>query len=452
MNAPRLRVREVEVFLRRVRTRMPFRYGKAEVLGQPYAHLRVRFDPPVTGVSAAALPPLWFDKRPGLTHEETIRDLLQSIAIASEVYRGMTADSPFGLHKAGEPEVRRRANGLEMNDLTAGFGVALLDAATIDAACRLSGRTFHEGLRVDLFGFGPLEVPERPLPRLLVRHTVGLSDPITRADVATPLGDGLPQSLDEVVETYGVRWFKIKISGDPKESVDRLRRIASVLPDEYGVTLDGNEQFHSMEEVEELVTHLRADSSLAGLWDRTAWLEQPVERSHALEVDVPELGKPVIVDESDGTDQAVDLALARGYAGISAKNCKGVFRTLHSFRRVKEAGAVLSSEDLMNIPSVPLQQDCAVAAALGIPHSERNGHHYIRAFLYFSPKEQEAALREYPSLYTVDPVQGRSVPSVRVTEGALDLREVNAWGFGVRSEPDWETLDRVNEASLRPGG
>src|SRR5947207_14288049 len=68
----RVRVREVDVFLRRVRTRMPFRYGKAEVTGQPYAHLRVRLEPEVTGVSAAALPPLWFDKRPGLTHEDTI--------------------------------------------------------------------------------------------------------------------------------------------------------------------------------------------------------------------------------------------------------------------------------------------------------------------------------------------------------------------------------------------
>src|SRR6516164_405593 len=40
--AVRLRVREVDVFLRRVKTRIPFRYGKAEVRGQPYAHLRVR--------------------------------------------------------------------------------------------------------------------------------------------------------------------------------------------------------------------------------------------------------------------------------------------------------------------------------------------------------------------------------------------------------------------------
>src|ERR1043165_8996518 len=141
--APRLRVREVDVFLRRVRTRMPFRYGKAEVTGQPYAHLRVRFEPEITGVSAAALPPLWFDKRAGLTHEDTIRDLLRSIALASEVYRGASDAAAYNLHRTCEPEARRRATAEGMNDLTAGFGVALLDAAAIDATCRLAGRTFH---------------------------------------------------------------------------------------------------------------------------------------------------------------------------------------------------------------------------------------------------------------------------------------------------------------------
>src|SRR5436190_16493019 len=150
--AQTIRVREVEVFLRRVRTRMPFRYGKAEVTGQPYAHLRVRLEPTVTGVSAAALPPLWFDKRPGLTHEDTIRDLLRSIAIASDVYRGAADGTAYNLHRTCEAEARRRGAAEGMNDLTAGFGVALVDAAVLDATCRLTGRTFHHGLLEDVFG------------------------------------------------------------------------------------------------------------------------------------------------------------------------------------------------------------------------------------------------------------------------------------------------------------
>ncbi len=442
MTAPRLRVREVDVFLRSVRTRMPFRYGKAEVLGQPYAHLRVRFEPAVTGVSAAALPPLWFDKRPGLTHEETIRELLHSISIASEVYRGAGTADGYALHRACEPEARRRAVG--MNDLTAGFGVALLDAAIVDATCRLAGRTFHQGLREDLFGFGPVGVADRPLDRIFVRHTVGLSDPIRSADVVARVDDGLPETLEEVVRATRARYFKVKVSGGGAGSLDRLRRTAEVLDREagdYAVTLDGNEQFHEMGEVADFAKAIEADPALGGFWKRTLWIEQPVERTRALEADVPRFGKPVIIDESDGTDDAVDLALARGYGGISAKNCKGLFRTLHSFRRVKESGAILSSEDLMNIPVVPLQQDLCVAAALGIPHSERNGHHYIRAFEYFSEREREAALREYPSLYQGGVNQrGSFAPTVRIVDGALDLREVNAFGFGVRSEPDWDMM------------
>ena len=435
MSAPRLRVREVDIFLRHVRNRMVFRYGKAEVTGQPYAHLRVRCEPSVTGVSAAALPPLWFDKRPGLTHEETIRELLRSIAIASEVYRGAPADTTFGLHRTGEPEARQKAAG--MNDLTAGFGVALLDAAVVDATCRLANRTFHQGLREDLFGFGPIPMAERPLDRIFVRHTVGLSDPIRDADIASRVNDGLPETLEEVIRAYRVRYFKVKV--DPR-SRDRLRQIAEVLDREagdYAVTLDGNEQFHEMKEVVEFVQELETEVPLNNFLKRTLWIEQPVERSRALEVDVPPLSKPVIIDESDGTDDAVDRALARGYAGISAKNCKGLFRTLHSFRLVKERNAILSSEDLMNIPVVPLQQDLCVAAALGIPHSERNGHHYIRAFEYFSPREREAALREYPSLYRNDPA------SLRIVDGTLDLREINSFGFGVRSEPDWNAIQPV---------
>jgi len=135
--------------------------------------------------------------------------------------------------------------------------------------------------------------------------------------------------------------------------------------------------------------------------------------------------------------EAVDQALALGYRGISAKNCKGVFRTLHSFRRVEEKKAVLSSEDLMNIPVVPLHQDLCVAAALGITHSERNGHHYIRAFDYFSPREREQALQEFPDLYEA----GR--PTVKVVNGVMDVRGITSFGFGVRSEPDWESLEKV---------
>jgi hypothetical protein len=440
----KVRVREVELYQRPVRTRMPFKYGKAVVTEEPILHLRVRTEidgRPVAGVSAAALPPLWFDKDPSKTHADNIADLLRSVRAAAEVCREAKAATPYALHQACEGEARRRLS--DQNELTAGFGVALLDAAVVHALCRAADVGLHAALRDDLLGFGPLELPDAPLERIFVRHTVGLGDPLTAKDVGTPIGDGLPETLEDVVRAYGVRYFKIKISGDADASLERLRRIAAILRGGYQVTLDGNEQFHAMEDAAAFVRRLSAEPALRELWAKTLWIEQPVERSRALAEDVHEALeeidrlKPVIIDESDGTDEAVERALLLGYRGISAKNCKGVFRTLHSHRRTRAACAALSSEDLMNIPVVPLHQDLAVAAALGIGHSERNGHHYIRAFEYFSERERTSTLRDYPSLYRALP---SGLGAVRIEDGAMSLAEINRAPLGVLEDPDWEAL------------
>lgn len=454
---PAVRIKEVHVFSRPVKTRIPFRYGKAVVTEEPIAHLRVAAEVDGTvaeGVSAAALPPLWFDKDSSKTHDDNIRDLLRSVRHAADVYAEIAPTDAWSLHRASEPEARRRCAAEGLNELTAGFGVALLDEAAIDAICRKKGVAFHRGLRENLFGlgadFGRL-VPESPRSRIAVRHTVGMADPITAADVAGPIGDGLPETLEDVIRTYGVRYFKVKTSKDIGASLERLRRIATVLDrdaGDYGVTLDGNEQFDTMEEAAGFVRRVAADAALAGFWRRTLWIEQPVDRSASLVDGVASAlkeisaAKPVIIDESDGTDDAVDRALALGYHGISAKNCKGVYRTLHSHRRAKEAGAILSSEDLMNTPIVPLHQDLCVAAALGIPHSERNGHHYIRAFRYFSPREREDAVRDFPSLYGPGP---DGLPALRIEAGELSLSEINSFAFGVKSLPDWANMIKQSD-------
>lgn len=444
MAAVRVRVLGSEVFLRPVGTRLPFRYGRAVVTEAPVAHLRLRVEVggvPVAGVSGAILPPLWFDKSPGRTHEDDIRDLLRSLREAAAAYREAGASDPWALHRAAALSVRERLS--DQNDLTAGFGAALLDLAVADAVCRATGRTFHEALREDLFGFGPLPLPPRPRRRIFVRHTVGLSDPIDGTEEAPRVGDGLPETLEEVVGATGVRFFKVKISGDLKETLARLRRVAAALDrwaGSYRVTLDGNEQFHTTEEVGRLVDALSADPILGRFWRRTLWIEQPLERGAALARPLGEVArrKSFIIDESDGTDEAAEKARALGYAGVSVKSAKGLYRALLNFRRRHESRGILSSEDLMNLPIVPLHQDLALAAALGIAHSERNGHYYVRGGEFLSPRERRAALEEYPSLYTEGP---GGVPHLRIERGALDLSEVNGFAFGVRSEPDWASLE-----------
>src|SRR5207248_1240578 len=113
--------------------------------------------------------------------------------------------------------------------------------------------------------------------------------PISDPDVSSRTGDGLPETLEEVVRQYRPRWFKIKLSGDVNASLDRLGRIAEVLDrdaGDYQVTLDGNEQFHVMEEVVDLVKKLQARAWLGNLMNRTAWIEQPVDRAESLGPDV----------------------------------------------------------------------------------------------------------------------------------------------------------------------
>ncbi len=462
VNMPKFKLLEAAVFSRQIKTRMPFRFGRSTMTQMPILHLRLKVATEagrtLVGVSASGIPPLWFDKGAGKTHADNIHDLSLSLRIALDGYMELDDAPVWNLHHVAEPVVRKIAASKGLNELTAGFGVALVDSALIDAACRHTGATFHAALKSNLLGFGEefaRMLPAAPLDRIALRHTVGLADPITAGDITEPVGDGLPESLEDVIREYRASYFKIKISGNAAESRDRLRRIANVLDTQagdYQTTLDGNEQFHDMGEFADFMRDAALDPALNSFWKRTLWIEQPVGRGHSLVDSVAgplkEISafKPVIIDESDGSDEAFERALSLGYRGISAKNCKGVFRTLLSHKRIQdlvaagEPAPILSSEDLTNAPIVPLHQDLCVAAALGITHSERNGHHYIIGFDFLSAREREDALREFPSLYKTRP---HGNPVLRVENGFISMRELNLNGFGTLSEPDWDSLEPV---------
>ena len=46
----------------------------------------------------------------------------------------------------------------------------------------------------------------------------------------------------------------------------------------------------------------------------------------------------MIIDESDGEDDALLQAFKLGYRGVSSKACKGVWRSLVNLARVRAAG------------------------------------------------------------------------------------------------------------------
>jgi hypothetical protein len=461
---PDLQVDEIQAFVRWVPTRIPFRFGAVTMTELGVVYLRVRFAiqgplgapaEQVEGVSSSVLSPMWFDKDPSLSHGAKHDRLLIGMSLAAGGFIEAGCGTAYELHQVVQPIVRRQCAARGIPALTSSFGVALLDGALIDGICRARRSTFHAGLRDDLFGFGPVPgLPPAPSAQIALRHTVGLVDPLTDGDVAAPLADGLPETLVDVVREYGVNHFKVKIAGDRAADLARLGAIQAVLREvadpDYRVVFDGNEQFTDMAAFADFFAAFRGAPDLGEIYRRTLWFEQPVERHAALtdaagrELAAITSHKPVILDESDGTDETVERALALGFAGVSAKNSKGVFRTLHSFRALHEwhartgAPTILAAEDLTHPGMRALQQDTAVVTALGIGHAERNGHHYVRGLDFLTPAEQAVAERDFPRLYERTP---GGLLRLAIHDGAIVTTELNAHGYGGVLELDFGAID-----------
>ena len=78
---------------------------------------------------------------------------------------------------------------------------------------------------------------------------------------------------------------------------------------------------------------------------------------------------PLIIDEADTDIDAFRRAIDLGYAGVSIKACKGVFRALANralLDAMDQKHLFQSGEDLTNLASIPLQQDLALQVTLGI--------------------------------------------------------------------------------------
>ncbi len=149
---------------------------------------------------------------------------------------------------------------------------------------------------------------------------------------------------------------------------------------------------------------MAATPALRRLCDSVAFIEQPINRKTALERDIAALAalKPVIIDESDADLDAFPRALALGYAGVSSKACKGLYKSLINAARCAQRNAgsgarcFMSGEDLTTQAGLAVQQDLALVAFLGLDHVERNGHHYVNGMAALPPAEQAAFLPPIP--------------------------------------------------------
>lgn len=439
---PRLTLRSVSLSERRVPLRTPFRFGAVTVseAAQLFVHVEIDVEGhgASQGASAELMVPKWFNKDPALSAEETVEQLRQSAEAARSLYlKQHGSDTAFGLHAARIGRQIASCAKASIPALAAVFGPAEIDKAILDALLRAQGVNLFDGLTANLPGIDARLTPDldagaiadflttrAPSPRIAVRHTIGMVDPI----------DSVREAAAE-----GYRHFKIKLCGDPAKDRARLIDIAAALDGtNYRATADANEQYASLDDLRALLSAVQTDPWLTPLLDRLLYIEQPFARERTWDFPLRDLDTPIafIIDEADDSYDAFPRARALGYRGVSTKSCKGLYKSLLNGARAKLWNAqggdfFISAEDLTCQAGLAVQQDTALVAFHGLTHAERNGHHYVDGFANTPADEAQAFLAAHPDLYE------NSSDGVRlaVRDGTLSTRSLFTNGFACAVPP-----------------
>jgi Enolase C-terminal domain-like len=475
MNTPSFRVAAVELHERPVTLRLPFRFGVVTLTEAPQLYVRARIrladGREAWGAGAEMLVPKWFDKDLTRTNDENFDQLRLAVRIARDGYLDddapRTAFGHFAAHYRAQIDACA-ARGL--NSLVAAYGPAQLDRAILDALCRVLGTSFYDAMRANVPGIAPAGLaPDLagfdmdeflgtlvPGDRIAARHTVGLVDVISGHPAH--VRDGLPESLEEVVAAYGHEWFKLKVGGQVDADIARLVEIAGVLDASgvaYRASLDGNEQYDDLAALRALWDRMSTEPKLSRLVAAIEFIEQPINRKHALEKDVSALSsiKPVIIDESDAELGSFPAARALGYRGVSSKMCKGLYKSVLNAARCAHWNAAsprhsryfMTAEDLTTQAGLSVQQDLALVSLIGMTHVERNGHHYVNGMAGLPESEQAAFLAAYPDLYE----RSHGAVRLKIRAGSLAIGSLRGTGFASGAQPDWDTMPASPEPRLR---
>lgn len=450
--SPRLKLRDISFFERPVQFARPFRFGAVTINATPQLFVRVEIEVEGRGVavgaSAELLVPKWFDKRPELLPAQTVDGLRQSLDIARGLYLARTGFlTAFDLHASCIGAQVATCAKKNIPALAAAYGPAEIDKAILDALLRGVETSFFDGMAANIAGIDARLSPDlserdintllsgrKPLPRVAIRHTVGLDDTVD--------GEG---GVADAHENAGANYFKLKLSGDPVADAARLVRIGKEL-DTLGrdtkVTLDANEQYADLAVLGALMDRLDHDLALRPIASRLLYVEQPMPRDITRQSPLGSLASHgFIIDEADDSYDAFPAARALGYCGISSKSCKGLYKSIVNATRAAKWSAggerfFVTGEDLTCQAGLAVQQDLALGAFIGVTHAERNGHHYVDGFGETPLAEAQAFAAAHPDLYA-DAGQGIRLA---IHNGDLLTGSLHTTGFATSVHPDWSAL------------
>ena len=96
----------------------------------------------------------------------------------------------------------------------------------------------------------------------------------------------------------------------------------------------------------------------------------------------------------------------------------------------------MSAEDLTTQAGLSVQQDLALVNLLGIPHVERNGHHYVDGMKALPRHEQQAFLAAHPDLYE----DSHGAVRLRIRGGQIAIASLDQPGFASGALPDFGAM------------
>ncbi|MFN7773283.1 MAG: enolase C-terminal domain-like protein [Planctomycetota bacterium] len=392
-----------------------------------------------SGRSSMPLGNVWAFPSRQLSYMETLQAMRKVADAAAELYRrSPLVGHPIEISWQLEPELLNQARETAVQcqlptsipPLATLVAASPIDAALHDAFGKLHGLNCYatyspDFLDPDLARFlGPdfsgvrldEAITVAPVGCLPLYHLVGALDPIRPEEVTQPVGDGLPESLLDWIDSDGLTHLKIKLNGDDLTwDVARVLAVNNVADQAtadrgysgWQFSLDFNERCQSVDYLLEFLNQLQARSPTAS--QRIAYIEQPTARDLAANrhqvVRAASAILPVVIDESLVDLESLLLARELGYTGVALKACKGQSQSLILAAAARSLGMTLCVQDL-TCPAASLIHSAGLAAHVrGVLAIEANSRQYC-------PAANRGWNERFPGIFTI---RGGVMPTGQLT-------------------------------------
>jgi L-alanine-DL-glutamate epimerase-like enolase superfamily enzyme len=361
------------------------------------------------GFGSMPLGNVWAWPSKTLKYDETLAGMKYLASRISNTYPSGGSGHPIQITHRLEPEFFPAADDLvTMHGITEKFPplAALVVASAFDAALHDAyGKAF--GLNCyhtysppffdddlgdylgDEFRGEKLHqyISREPQPSLPLYHLVGALDPLTPADVMSPVNDGLPEHLGEWITRDGLTHLKIKLNGDNAgwdvARVIGVNRVATETAPvrAFQFSLDFNERCRNVEYLLEVLQRIREQSPAA--FERIQYVEQPTARdlkaNPANRMHEAAKLKPVVIDESLLDLETLHQARDLGYTGVAFKACKGQTQSLLLAAAAQKFGLFRCVQDLTCLGASLIHSAGLAAHIPGVAAIEANSRQYCPA-------------------------------------------------------------------------